>query len=180
MWNAIGSLSEIFAAIAALGALVAAVLAGKYTKGMLETERQRDERAAAQSRERDAIAVACWPAVAISHEGTPSESYKFGMTIRNASNTVMYDIRIVFADGARPPITLTALPPDTYFMEPDDRYGWAFAKSLSQVQGEVRPVTKRDTRVEALTFRDSANVRWRRSGDGLLECLSERGSVVSA
>lgn len=180
MWDAIGSISQVIAALAAFGALAAAVIAAKHTEKLLQTESARDDAAARQLREQHATAVACWPAVIVEAEpdGSELENHRYGVAIRNASNTVIYDVSIsvLGTKGAsRKPITLTALPPETYFVEEEPRkFGWEFAKPVSEFAAKVRPLTKGENRVvEELVFRDSANVRWRRAGDGLLECLDD-------
>lgn len=144
---------------------------------MLQTESRRDDEAARQRRERHAVAVACWAAVIV--EPDPDrpgkERQRYGVAIRNASNTVVYDITIRQRNAARPTqtdISLSQLPPDTYFVEEQGKRHWEFAKPLSEIDGDVRPVTKGESRpVVEFLFRDAANIHWLRVDDGLLQCV---------
>ena len=173
------AVAESVAAVAALGALFAAIVAARHTKTLLDTEARRDDRAEDERKRGVARRISAWVAVAArpperSDDGDDPAKPVFGVIICNSSDEVVYDVRVdaVGAGGRElPPIALTMVPPGTYFIaEKAGPYGWDFASGTSRYGEDVRPVTKsKDRRIASLTFRDASNLRWVRTESGLLE-----------
>lgn len=189
----LGTIAEIVAACASLGALGAAIVAAIHAKRLLTTESGRDELAAERSHSQQARAVSAWCAVQV----RPSGAKRFGVVIRNGSDSVIYDLIVVVsgvwgADVEASPIKLVALPPGDYLVlegghsadDPDDEDDheqkgpkrhprpWGYLAAVAAFDGEVRPVTVAiHRRILALTFTDSGNSRWSRQSDGALAQL---------
>jgi hypothetical protein len=163
-----GSVAEWVSAVAALGALGAAVYAGIAAWRLYRIESARDGAADAERRQLQARQVSAWVAVAVEEESVRSS----GIEIINGSSAPVYDLAIQVngeTGAAQHPLTLTVLPPGRFFAAKDPTYHWTFPDPAEAIGLSLRPVAKSTKwRVEHLKFRDSANVHWTRDADGVL------------
>lgn len=162
--------AQVIAAIAGVGALIAAMWAGLTAQRLYDIELGRD-RYLQQERERsDAQRVTAW--VSVLRPG--SDSRRNGLSLHNGSTAPIYDVTIksTGADGrAEPDVRLHVVPPGKYFIarDPDSKYHWELAEDVAALDGHVRPVMKKlDWSVSLLLFRDAAGRSWQRDGAGNL------------
>ncbi|WP_427885475.1 hypothetical protein ACQHIV_24535 [Kribbella sp. GL6] len=154
-------MAEWVSALAALGALVAAVFAGIAAWRLYKIEDDRELQAQARQ-------VSAWISVKLDGENAP-----YGIEFTNGSLAPVYDVTVLANDsnGVRQDkLDLTVLPPGRYFAEKiKASYHWAYPDPVEEVGYPLRPVAKSTKwRVEQLTFRDSANVAWTRDAAGVL------------
>jgi len=141
-------------------ALAAAVVGAVQAFRVLGIERKRDLVYAKESAERagearrmQATGVCVW----IGEVGTPSAHSILVVSLRNASELPVYDVVADVAIGsATASISLSVLPPAPVPLERPISLVLPPGASAQEVSLELR-------------FRDSAGVRWRRSGSGLLD-----------
>ncbi len=160
-------------AVAAAGALAAAVVAGVTARRLYAIERARDRRASAADARRQAAAISAWVAEAV---GPNPDERSPGVVVANASDTAVRDVSIsvVMPSGQKDPLRLTVLPPGDYFTVAEPTaYHWGFPNRLDALQYPVRPVMRsREWYVAELRFRDAADREWRRDGTGTLRPVS--------
>ncbi|WP_154793049.1 hypothetical protein [Occultella kanbiaonis] len=165
--------TEWVTAVAAIGALAAAIWAGITARDLYRVETDRDQRSEDDRRRAQATQVAAW--IVIELEADADTPRGVGVVVHNSSDSVIYDVEIETSakNGRTPkPIRMELLPPGDYYLREKHAHprGWAFARSTEEVlDATLRPVTtSRDLRVQSLTFRDSADLRWRRTRNGEL------------
>ena len=179
MSTALGSVADIVTALTAIGALVAAIVAARHARTLLDAERIRDDKTDARERRAQASKVFAWVAARIPTESENPSAY--GAVVVNSSEQAIFDVTVTVCghDGAeRMPITLTLLPPGSYYLEESrENYGWEFARALASLEDEIRPITKsRLRRIARLRFEDSTNLFWQRDDHGTLIELEVAGS----
>lgn len=170
-----GSVAEWVSALATVGALIAAVYAGKVARNLFDLETKRDDAVHQLQRQEQARQVSAW-AVVDPDEGTS------GIEIVNSSSSPVYDVEIqaTKSDGSTaPPLDLALLPPGRFYSTAGvERFYWSIPDPSDS---PLRPVSKTDGwRVQQLTFRDSANIRWTRHASGHLEELRSQVAVVDS
>lgn len=172
-----GSVADWVNALAAIGALGAAIYAGLVARHLYEIESNRDLAASTERRREQATAISAWVSV------TAEENYTAGVEIINVSPAPVYDVRIEVNDrNGTPlrPLTLTVLPPGRFFASTDDKYGWSFPNPSEAVGKPLRPVARSNNwRVQQLSFRDSADVHWARDADGTLTEVAAAATAQS-
>lgn len=166
-----GNAAEWVSAIASVGALLAAVVAGYAAWRLYRVESERDKVAAWRRLSEQARLVPAWIAVVVDDEGRVAST---GLMVVNRAESPIFDIRISATDKEsdliRTPAKMAMLPPGRYFVARQGApFTWAYADSADSVEGVIRPVTKTDKwRVDQLEFVDSGNVAWSRDRHGRL------------
>lgn len=177
-----GVAADWVAAVATVGALIAAVVAGRTAVQVYRMERARDDRATAAELRADAVLVHSWTASWFDDEGNRED----GLVISNTSENPVFDVQIKsvhYSMGQWPILKLTVLPPGRYFVErTNTKYNWGFPNLLEQKGGVIRPIMKqRDWRVVCLSFTDVRGAAWVREegrlseGSGPIDLLSAPG-----
>lgn len=164
----VGSAAEWVSAIATVGALGAAVAAGRTAKSLYDIERKRDLEQSEAAARADAAQVHAWTASWYDERDSRTD----GLVITNGSNRPVFGMRVEsqgYRQERKAPLALTIVPPGEYFVkETGDNYHWGFPEFVSELGGVLRPIMKNDTwRVTSLQFTDINEVRWRRE-DGRL------------
>ncbi|WP_419817620.1 hypothetical protein [Glaciibacter flavus] len=163
-----GTLPDWIAAAAALGALFAAISAGRQAKRLFDIERGRDHAVEERRSRSQAESVAAWVAAQI----TDPKPISYGVVVRNASEDVVYDIDVKVSDKFDRDVSnlhLQILPPGSFYVAQAGK-DWAFAAEVQSFSEEIRPVTKSaKIGILNLEFRDAAGSKWRRVNSGLLE-----------
>lgn len=154
-------MAEWVSAVAAFGALVAAVFAGIVAWRLYKIEDDRERQAQARQ-------ISAWISVKLDGESGP-----YGIELTNGSLAPVYDVTVRAKDSygvSQPQLDLRVLPPGRFFAERvDTKYHWAYPDPAEEVGYPLRPVAKSSKwRVERITFRDSANVGWGRDAAGVL------------
>ncbi|GAA3092848.1 hypothetical protein JOF29_007029 [Kribbella aluminosa] len=154
-------MAEWVSALAALGALVAAVFAGIAAWRLYKIEDDREQRAQARQ-------VSAWISVKLDDQDEP-----YGIELTNGSLAPVYDvtIRSTNRNGVeQPALNLTVLPPGRFFAErAESKYHWDHPDPADDFSCPLRPVARTDKwQVRELIFRDSANVTWDRDAAGVL------------
>jgi hypothetical protein len=168
-----GTFFEGLSALATVGALIAAIGAGKQAKRLFQIESSRDEQAQRADRRRQAARISAWAAMRIEVGGKPI----YGVVVRNSSDDPVYDVRVAchgFTTERAP--QLRCVPPGEYFVanvdirKPDGKFfRWDYAKPVAEIRDPVRPFTASDNRgIDELSFRDNAGAPWRRAARGEL------------
>jgi len=159
------SIPEWITAVVAVAALVAAIWAGWTSWSLLKTEVRRDRASDERTRREQATHIAGWTVYCPEAEDAER---KDGVSVKNASTAAVYDVVIESgaSDGsARPPLTMTILPPGEFVVLVDPKYHWSFPLMPTEVGGVVRPITKHTKwQVISLTFTDAQGTRWQRVG----------------
>lgn len=123
-----------------------------------------------QDRRAQAVGIAAWRAAVIED----GEAVTYGMVVRNGSDSVVYDVVVSSTNKAGNPnddLRLVLLPPGTWFCEHQAHTDnpWGFAKDVTRIPHEVRPISKsRTLRANATRFRDASDVGWVRDAEGRL------------
>jgi hypothetical protein len=173
-----GTLPDWISAIATLGALAAAWIAGATAKRLYVVESERDKVAAEEREREDAELVHAWTA-AVHGEGLRS---RYGLIISNRSTSPVFDVKIESNTGiedngvhrAAWPVKLAMLPPGEYFAPtvpyPDKgSRDEGIPEPTSQLDGTIRPIMKKhDWVVTRIGFTDAAGRHWHRDRTGVL------------
>lgn len=163
-------MTDWITALAALGALAAAIWAGLTSKRLYQVEAKRDVVSDERRARQQASGVAAWCVFC-------PESRQRGLLLHNSSEAPVFEVEVLstFAptQKATPveqhPLTLTLLPPGDYVANEDASYHWSLPDERHTVSGTVRPVLKNSGwTVTAIRFTDAHGVRWERR-DGLLD-----------
>ena len=153
-----GDVPTWVAVLAAGLALYFARQAARSAHALLRIEEARRTLRETSDRAAQASTIGAW------HQ----ESY-FAATLRNSSDLPVYDLTVEFLgpDGATWETgALTVLPPG------EQTLSWTGTSSRHGAVGDTgHEVSPRDFHL-AMTFRDSAGVRWRRTGRGDLQALA--------
>jgi hypothetical protein len=174
----VGTVPEWISAIATVGALIAAWLAGTTAKRLYGVESDRDATAAEQRERHDADLVHAWT-TAVHRDGTRP---RYGLIVKNGSSSPVFDVTIQsttgipFEGGHKRawPVDLAMLPPGEYFVTtvpyPDTNTGEdGIPEPTSGLDGTIRPVMKkRDWAVSRIHFTDASGRHWQRDKDGVL------------
>lgn len=160
------------AAIATVGALLAAFRAGKAARSLYQIESDRD-RIAGEDRDRaQASKVNTWAALRL----LQGDVQAFGVVVSNSSDEPVYGVRIdVEGFKAARVSTLACVPPGQYFVESKEivksgrTFHWDYAKSVTEIRDPLRPFSaSQNKKVLALRFTDSSGREWNRDGSGML------------
>lgn len=171
MW---GSIAEWISAIAALGALVAAVFAARVSKRLFVTEIGRDAKSEEREIREQASRVAAW--CAAFPPQAEGERLVRALHILNSSDEPVYEVEVCstysmkqIADPEpQKPLHLAILPPGELIARADAKYGWGFPEDRQSIDDHYRPVTKNSGwRVTELAFTDAHGIRWVRSRGSL-------------
>ena len=164
-----GTLPDWIAAAAALGALVAAIGAGRQAKRLFDIERGTRSRCRGAA---IAVAGGVRRGMGCRADGTDPKPISYGVVVRNASEDVVYDIDVKVSDKFDRDVSnlhLQILPPGSFYVAQAGK-DWAFAAEVQSFSEEIRPVTKSaKIGILNLEFRDAAGSKWRRVNSGLLE-----------
>lgn len=160
--------AEWMNALAAFGALAAAVWAALTTRRLYRIESERDQIAEIARRREQASRVSAWAAVRWDETG----SRRDGIVIQNESTSPVFDVKIESEHHSEEsyPLTLTVLPPGTYFAaKTSTKYHWEFPDAVSQLEGVIRPIMKKPQwKVISLAFADASGDEWARTERGIL------------
>lgn len=160
-------------ALAAIGALGAAVWAGRSAKQLYLVESRRDEVAAEREAAEAARRVSAWIAIHLPNGRSDDQGRVDGMILTNAGTTPIFDIEVTSNDytgRAQRDLHLSVLPPGEYFTQTESTYGWTFPDPTKAFSGLIRPITRKEEwRVTGLTFMDASGLRWRRDETGRLD-----------
>jgi hypothetical protein len=155
----VSDIPEWLAALASVGALVAAVFAGLAAWRVARIEQQRDCRA-------QAVAISAWATQRVV-DGHPT----VGIHLLNTSAAPVTDVAVGFTDADGSPYTplrLRILPPGAYFVQQkrSSPYKWGFPEPATDA---LVAIMKSGTwRVDSLAFRDQDDAAWRRAASGTL------------
>ncbi|MGO4956070.1 hypothetical protein ACTQ49_02135 [Luteococcus sp. Sow4_B9] len=168
-----GNLSEVVSALAAVGALVAAVWAGLTAKKLYDMETRRDEMSSELQRRRAASRVSAWVCTHFPEGVNEGANRRDGVIIANQGDCPIYDVRIESTgkDGLqKKEIVQHVLPPGEYFVgSRSDAFQWDSPDQTQCLEGIIRPITKKpDWRVTQLKFQDADGNRWLRDERGRL------------
>lgn len=164
----LGTPAEWLSALAALGALVAAVWAGMIARRLYGIERARDRARVASERRRDAALVHAWTACWFDDQGVRYD----GLVISNTSSNPVFGMVVesVSYDGSQQPkLRLSLVPPGRYFVaRSNEKYRWEFPELIEHLEGSLRPIMRnREWRVTRMLFQDVRGVSWIRTERGL-------------
>jgi hypothetical protein len=169
----LSTFAEILSAVAALGALAAAIWAVRVSKRLYEVETSRDLIATQRAEKEQASGFAAWCIVLSTNEEQERQN---GILLHNSSDAPVFDIEVLSTyakrkslEGApQPPLKLAILPPGDYVAHVDATYPWSFPEERGSIGGIVRPVTNNPNwAVTELHFTDSHETRWIRRGGKL-------------
>lgn len=173
-----GSLAEWVSALAALGALFAAVWAAVTSRKLFNIESERDRYSAAREVKQQASGIASW-CVKVFRDKEPKNSN--GILVHNSTESPVYAVEIASTYSKskdsepveRALFYMDVLPPGDFVTEEDPTYHWTFPDQRGDIVGAVRPITKnKNWRVVSLKFTDSYGLRWIRDDNGLREITS--------
>lgn len=173
-----GSLAEWVSALAALGALFAAVWAAVTSRKLFNIESERDRYSAAREVKKQASGIASW-CVKVFRDRESIRSN--GILVHNSTESPVYAVEVastysISKDSEpieRAVFYMDILPPGDFVTEVDSTYHWTFPDQREDIPGAVRPITKnRNWRVVSLKFTDSYGLRWIRDDNGLREIVS--------
>ena len=176
------NIAEWISAVAALGALLAAVWAAKTSVNLFKIESARDNTAAERAAMDQASGIAAWCVYSDDRE----RSHQKGIQVHNSSDAPVYDVVIesthsmTAKDAAQsmPPIKLSILPPGDYVVFEHPKYLWAFAEERDSLSCAIRPVSKNPQWiVTGQSFTDARGVRWVREGGALRRMESAGASI---
>jgi hypothetical protein len=159
------SVTDVVIAIASVGALGAAVHAGRIAARVFTSDRRREEQAQASM-------VNAWIGVRV----TGSANLK-GIIVQNGSDHPVYEVEILAAGfGTSMLPKLPCLPPGQFFLEfvplastadRGRRRPWDWLKPLDEIAEPIRPYTATgQCAVKSVSFHDAANRAWRRDQRG--------------
>lgn len=168
-----GLVAEVVSALAAVGALVAAVWAGITAKRLYLIEAERDRMEMVRERRRGAARVSAWVCTHFANEGSVSGSRRDGILIANLGECPIYDVEVSSTNKLGQEQALlkqNVLPPGQYFVaSTNDAYQWAFPDQVESLEGTLRPITKKaEWRVTRMSFADADGLRWARDDKGRL------------
>lgn len=163
-------------ALASVGALLAAVVAGVTARRLYGIEREREHRLTEADERRQAVRVSAWVAEVV---GPNAGERSPGVVVVNASQTAVRDVLVSVIepdDRRRAALRLAILPPGEYFAAAQPPpYHWGFPNLLSALEYPARPVMRsRQWRVTEVTFRDAADRSWRRDDAGVLHTAARQ------
>lgn len=166
-------IADWISAVAAFGALIAAVWAARVSKRLYQIEVDRDVVAAERSEREQASAIAAW-CVYFTHD--PDSEHKRGLQLHNSSDSPVFDvtIRSTYAaskNGAAEelrPLDLSILPPGDYTARTHPVFYWDYPEERAVEGRPVRPVMKNPKwGVEEIRFTDAHGTKWSRTGGDL-------------
>lgn len=166
---------EWISALAALGALGAAIWAGITATRVYRLETEREQRAARQRERHAAELVAAWTGEHVyrrpGDDPDSSARSRRGVVLSNLGQGPVFEVVVESTDPegtSAPPLELSLIPPGRYFV-PRHGVGWGLPAALELVDGDVVPVMRRSTwAVTAMRFADGASRRWVRDDKGNL------------
>ena len=170
-------IADWISALAALGALVAAVWAAKVSKRLYQIEADRGLVASERDEKEQASAIAAW---CLSFTDDSDAETKRGLQIHNSSDAPVFDIsvRSTYAsskNGAAEAVRaleLSILPPGDYTVRRHPVYQWDFPEERSVEGRSVRPVMNNPKwAVEEIRFTDAHGMRWSRAGGALRKLI---------
>lgn len=178
-----GSLAEWASALAAIGALIAAVWAARTSGRLFRVETQRDVQNWRREEAEQASRIAAWCVIHLKpSSGLDRED---GLLIHNSSDAPVFDVEIhsIYAPKQtdepkeQAPLRLTLLPPGDYVSTTHPKFHWTFPEESSNMTGAIRPVTKNDKwKVTSITFVDASGIQWVRTG-GDLQKMEHQGKI---
>jgi hypothetical protein len=165
-------IASVVAALATVGALLAAGYAVRDAKKLFRIETDRDVTAAEEREGRQASKVNAWSALRLLRK----DAQTFGVIVSNSSEEPVYNVKITvggFRTNHAP--TLACVPPGQLFleqkrfMEEGDTFHWYFAKPVGEFVDPIRPFSaSKSKRVTNISFTDSYGRQWSRSETGQL------------
>ncbi|MEU4015878.1 hypothetical protein AB0E56_11500 [Microbacterium sp. NPDC028030] len=160
-------IAQVMSAIAAVVAVAAALWTAWESRRLRAVEVARDDRTREEVARWQASRVSAWAIECRAHTFDSGEQDS-GFTVRNASDTPLFDVRVWSADRTGTPLpvaTVTVLPPGQYVLLRHTRYHWTIPKPIEEIHGPVSPITRRDRwAVTRMEFTDGHGRRWRREG----------------
>ena len=169
-----GSMAEWVAAIAAMGALLAAVWAARTSKDLYDLESKRERGLVNRTRREQASGIAAWCVFCPDHDSQTQS----GILLHNSSDAPVFNVEILstysqkqaHAPQDQEPLNLAILPPGDYVSNKDVKFHWSFPEERSAVASTIRPVMKNSKWVVTeVKFTDSHGTRWNRRGGELTE-----------
>lgn len=177
-----GTVAEWLSALAALGALTAAIWAALTSRRLVQVEMHRDVKAADRAAREQASGIAAW-CVFCPGNGEDSQA---GLLVHNDSDGPVYDVEVhstrLVKQVSIPqyPLRLSIVPPGDFVATADPKYHWSLPEERGAIGGIVRPVTKSTGwMVTSVTFTDAHGQRWVRDG-GRLTRFAEEAASTSA
>lgn len=154
--------AALVSAVAGLGAVVGACVAGGYAKAAYDLERRRERGSALARQREDATKVVVWPAFSV-------EDQAYGVAIVNRSEAVMRTVEVrawsqTFGVGF---LRFRFLPPGTYFAASPWHGPARFPDAVDSLAG-IRPVMSTDKYAASIAFNDPRGRRWQWSDAGEL------------
>ncbi|ROS62644.1 hypothetical protein EDF38_1756 [Frigoribacterium sp. PhB160] len=166
-------IASSIAAVATVGALLAAVRAVGDAKKLFNIESKRDQTAAEDRERQQASKINAWSALRLLR----NDIQGFGVIVSNSSEEPVYDVKVAvggFRTAHAP--TLACVPPGQVFVEQKrvmvevDTFHWDYAKPVTEFADPLRPFSaSQSKRVTGVMFTDSSGRQWRRSETGQLE-----------
>lgn len=164
------TVAEWISALATVGALVAATVAGRSAKRLYDIESERDRVAAASREAAAARLMNAWTAIHAPDVSKPKIG-RHGLVVSNAGEGAVFDVTVCSDDHtgkAQHPMHLHVLPPGEYFVLRETQHLWGYPAPARAQVGMIRPISNRkEWRVTSIAFMDSAGLRWRRDASGL-------------
>lgn len=159
--------AQILSAVAALGALAAAIWAARVSKRLYEIETSRDRGRAQREEKAQASGIAAW--CVFIKENQPGSQQ--GLLLHNSSDAPVFDVEVLSTYATKQssepipqaPLKLAVLPPGDYVSNADATYKWSFPEERGSIDNAVRPVTKNPGWVVTeVRFTDSYGTPWTR------------------
>jgi hypothetical protein len=163
-----GDVPTAVGAAVSLGALIAAIVAAKSARKILDVELRRDDERDKAEQRQQAEKIAAWPTLAPANpQLSRGSTIKWGIAVRNASELPVYQVGLIHesipAGGGRHTVVQELVPPGDWVLIGRTLYARADVPRTSLNE----KVPDRDF-VLSIAFTDAAGQRWTRDRDGRL------------